>query len=281
MKSLNKTLFFAAIRALPFGGVLTQDNVTGTEAIIDTFQKTANQDIRHLAYILATAFHETGGGMMPVREGFAKSDAAARKKVAKRSYAVSDPVTGQVYYGRGQVQLTWAENYKKMGAILGVPLYEKPDLALEPETSAMIIVEGMTKGLSTKGDFTGKSLSNYFSDTVNDPEGARRIVNGTDKAKLIASYHTAFLDALTKAQADVVPDPVKVEAAKPDKPNLLTDKTTIGTVTAVAGSGIFSAFSHIDSAWAFGAFALSFVMIALGGFLFATGRLQIRRQAGA
>ena len=56
--------------------------------------------------------------------------------------------------------------------------------------------EGMTKGDSMIGDFTGKCLEMYFNNKVDDPINARRIINGTDKARLIAGYHNKFLTAL-------------------------------------------------------------------------------------
>ena len=144
--------------------------------------------------------------MIPVREGFAKSDAQARRIIANRRYGKPDATSngkplheqyGHVYYGRGHVQLTWADNYMRMANILGVPLLKNPDLALDKDISSRILVEGMTRGLSGRGDFTGKSLDDYFSESIDDPIGARRIVNGTDKAGLIATYHKNFLDEIS------------------------------------------------------------------------------------
>ena len=73
------------------------------------------------AYILATAKHETANRLVPVREGMVNFDKAARRiakrmwglKITRLPYYKPDKITGQVYYGRGFVQLTWAENYKK------------------------------------------------------------------------------------------------------------------------------------------------------------------------
>ena len=59
-----------------------------------------------------------------------------------------------------------------------------------------VMFEGMMSGRSFKGDFTGKSLENYFNSSINDPLGARRIINGTDKAQLIADYHNSFLKSI-------------------------------------------------------------------------------------
>jgi putative chitinase len=275
MIKLNSTNLFAYLRNAPFGGRLTQSQIDGVNAIIKEFNRAGGKDARHLAYILATAFHETGGKMQPVREGFAKTDAAARKIVAKYKYGKPD-VNGHVFYGRGHVQLTWAENYKRMGELIGVDLYNAPDMALDKNLSARILVEGMIKGQSGKGDFAGKCVEQYFNATTDDPVGARRIVNGTDKCQLIAGYHKNFLDAI-KAAGDwnIAPD-ITPQEAKADKPNLMKDPATWGTVSAVTGSGIFGAFTAIDSPWAFAAFAV----VALGIFLFATGRLQIARKGG-
>lgn len=281
MNSINLTTFFAYARNLPFGGKLTQQQVDGTTSIIESYQnKSRKKDARHLAYILATAFHETGGRMVPVREGFAKNDRDARKRVSKYRYSLPDPATGHVYYGRGHVQLTWADNYKRMGNILGVDLYSNPDLALDPDISADILVEGMMQGLSKKGDFTGKSVEDYFNATKDDPIGARKIVNGTDKAGLIADYHKAFLSALQAAD-DITPQPrdVKPQDAAPDKPNLLKDPTTLGAATAFAGAGGFSFLDNISTGWHFAALALV-VVAAIGVWLFASGRLQIIRKGG-
>ena len=98
----------------------------------------------------------------------------------------------KIYYGRGDVQLTWYENYELMGKLLNIPLLEQPELALSPEISARIMIEGMTKGASNRGDFTGVSLENYFNATKDDPINARRIINSLDQANKIAGYYDRF-----------------------------------------------------------------------------------------
>lgn len=146
------------------------------------------------AYILATAWHETGGRMQPVREGFAASDAGARQAVAnwaaknkKRNYAAPDPETGQSYYGRGLVQITHRVNYLKLGLRLCIDLETNPDLALSPGIAERILVLGMMAG-----DFTGRKLSEHVEGERMDFVGARKVVNGTDRAELIASYAKDF-----------------------------------------------------------------------------------------
>ena len=86
-----------------------------------------------------------------------------------------------------------------MGKLLNTPLLEKPELALDPEISAKIMIEGMTKGKSNRGDFTGVSLETYFNNKRDDPINARRIINLLDKAELIAGYHYKFLDGIKLA----------------------------------------------------------------------------------
>lgn len=278
---MNKQTFFQYIRRAPFGGRLTQEQVSGVESILSACSRI--KDHRHIAYILATAFHETACRMVPVREGSTATrtatDAQARKAVAGRKYGAADPVTGHVYYGRGHVQLTWAKNYKVMGDLIGEDLYNNPDLALDPLISAWILVEGMSAGVSTKGDFTGHSLEQYFNGAIDDPVGARRIVNGTDKAQLIAGYHKSFLDALEASAEAVQPKDVEPAQAEPDRPNLLTDKTTLGAAGGFIGMGGLSFLDNIDNQWAFAAFFFA-IIAAVGVYLFCSGRLQIVRKGG-
>ena len=142
------------------------------------------------AYMLATAEWETWHTFAPVEE--------AGRGVGKPYGApVAVPLpdgttTHNTYYGRGYVQLTWATNYAKMARLTGADLVGQPDLALDPEIAAVILLEGMKGGL-----FTGVGLPRYFSDAVDDPVGARRIINGTDHAADIAAIHAGFLAGLS------------------------------------------------------------------------------------
>lgn len=281
----DRKTFFTYARRAPFGNRMTQKQVDGLEAILDRWEREFSYlDIRFLAYILATAFHETGGRMQPVREGFASSDAQAAKILKNRIYAAPDERTGKRYYGRGHVQLTWYANYDKMGKLLGLDLVNNPDLALDPEVSTRILFEGMLKGVSGRGDFTGKSLETYFNATTDDPVGARRIINGTDKAQLIAGYHKTFLDALTTAkEAEITgrPDDVPDRAPVADGANLFTDKTMLGVMTAGGGGAAASVFGAINSPYALGAFAIVAMIIAVGLYLAVKGRTEIKKKAGA
>src|SRR5207237_2552895 len=102
------------------------------------------------------------------------------------------------YYGRGFVQLTWSYNYKKAGDIIGVDLVSHPERALELPIATTILFDGMLQGW-----FTGKKLSNYITATSCDYVGARRIINGIDRATAIAGYARSFEAALLAAQTAV------------------------------------------------------------------------------
>lgn len=179
---IDRDRFFARIRANPFGGVMHQGQVDGLNAILDAWESREDMnDRRWLAYMLATAKWETAHTMKPIEE---------IGKGRRRPYGVPT-VDGRVFYGRGYVQLTWATNYAKMAALTGTDLVEHPELALDPKIAAIILFEGMKGGL-----FTGVGLPRYFSDAVDDPVNARRIINGTDRAEEIAAIHHAFLAGL-------------------------------------------------------------------------------------
>lgn len=136
------------------------------------------------AYVLATAYWETAHTMKPVEEAYWVPNAAEWRKKNLRYYP---------WYGRGFVQLTWEPNYKHAEDELGVPLTKKPELALDPGIACEIAVTGMREGW-----FTGKKLSDYITLQRSDFKGARRIINGTDKAQSIADLAKLY-DADLKA----------------------------------------------------------------------------------
>lgn len=127
-----------------------------------------------MAYVLATAYHETAHTMKPVNE---KGSAAYLK--SKKYWP---------YIGRGYVQITWRENYVKAGKVFGVDFVAKPELLLKPEYAAPIIIEGMVEGWFAGDDKGRHKLSRYITLQKSDFKNARRIVNGMDKADLIAGY---------------------------------------------------------------------------------------------
>jgi len=184
---IDRDRFFVKARANPFGGTMKQSQVDGVNAILDGWEKQfVNGDKRWLAYMLATAKWETNSSMQPVREAYFLGEKNGKAEAFRKTLRYYP------FYGRGLPQLTWEDNYRKMGDALGIDLVKNPDRALDPDIAVKIMFEGMTKGM-----FTGVGLSRYFNDTTDDPVNARRIVNGTDKAEEIAEIHYAFWSALT------------------------------------------------------------------------------------
>lgn len=161
----------------PLFGKLTQKQVNGINDIVAAFAEEGLADKRWLAYILATVFHETGQRMQPVKE------------LGGNAYLMAKPY--YPYYGRDLVQTTWLINYERVKQFSSIDVVSNPDLIGQMPLAAKVAVVFMKNGW-----YTGKSLKHYFNDQKSDAINARRIINGKDKAELIAGYYTIFLEAL-------------------------------------------------------------------------------------
>jgi hypothetical protein len=96
------------------------------------------------------------------------------------------------FYGRGLIQITWENNYRRFGAFFGQDFVNNPDLVAELKWAIPIAVGGMT-GVRGCPTFTGRKLSDFGSGNNFDFVGARKTVNGTDKAQLVASESRKWL----------------------------------------------------------------------------------------
>lgn len=200
---MNKK-FFDTIR--PVIGPFQEGTPPRIEFLIQELHK-YGIELPHAAYILATVKLETAHTYLPLRE---------YGRGRGRSYGNPDPITGKTYYGRGYVQLTWKYNYERASKELGVDFVNDPDKVMEPLHAVRILIEGMMEGW-----FTGKDLEDYI-DLIDESDredfleywNARRVVNGTDKANLIAQYAESFEKGLRAIDYD------------PDKPLVGTDEET-------------------------------------------------------
>jgi hypothetical protein len=179
---MDKAKFFSSVRAGILKPTIEPNELSGCEAILDAM---AGTPLSHCAYALATAYHETARTMQPVREAYWLSENWRKNNL--RYYP---------WYGRGYVQLTWEANYKRADEKLGLggTLLANADRAMELPIAAQIMRRGMVEGW-----FTPHTLAKHLPDrlgTVAQFEGARRIINGTDKAHSIAVYAVQFQDAL-------------------------------------------------------------------------------------
>lgn len=179
---INRDFFFFNSKKILFNGKFKQSQVDGLNAILNEWEKNYSvKDDRWLAYMLATAHHETDRRMQPIEEYGKGKGRTYGKNIKMNGTRYND--TANLFYGRGFVQLTWYENYQKAGPKLGLNLIKNPEKTLELSVATKIMFLGMMEGW-----FTGKKLSQYFNSATEDVYNARRIINGTDKANLITDY---------------------------------------------------------------------------------------------
>lgn len=192
---LARSVFYDVIRQRLIH-VLTQQQVNGIETIFDYWEKpqliwsgvTVDNTfwpLSWLAYILATAYHESAHTF---RDDIREADWLSEewRKLHLRYYP---------YYGRGLPQLTWEHNYRVWGLLLNLDLIGTPDLALG-KISVEILIRGMIEGR-----FSGHRLSDYTNSLGGfDALHARHIVNVMDRAVEIEAYYIQFQQALTDAE---------------------------------------------------------------------------------
>lgn len=220
--------FFDHVRR--FFGPLSQPQVDGFMVILNA---TLSLPMKHRAYVLATVFHETAKTMQPIAE---------YGKGKGKPYGKPAGPHGKAYYGRGYVQLTWLANYQKAALATGRDLVANPDLAMDPDIASVILVRGMTEGW-----FTGKKLSDFTSYTA-----MRAIVNGTDKASLIAGHAEVFEDALiAQATADMSIESTRPEDVSKKSENVNT--TPSATLAKGVGAIVVAAVMAL-LAWVMGVF---------------------------
>jgi murein DD-endopeptidase MepM/ murein hydrolase activator NlpD len=148
---------------------LTRDQ--SVELLVRTALEYGVTDRRQIAYILATAEHET--------DSFNTSrEYDGPGQAIRKGYG-----GGENYYGRGYVQVTHDRNYDQMATTLGDPrIRTNPDIvAQEANLGAQTTVVGMARGL-----YTGVGLDRFINPQSADYTAARGVVNGTDSDAKIA-----------------------------------------------------------------------------------------------
>lgn len=196
---INRKFLFDQIRLTLFDGRLSTGQVSGITHMLDEWDKEhAAKDDRWLAYALGTVHHETGRSMTPIDEAggpryfFEMYDPQGSRPQVARRLGNTTAGDGVRYHGRGLVQLTGRGNYQIWEGKLVRPLVENPDLALDPNIASTILFVGMGEG-----SFTGRKFSDFFSGSNADWRNARRIINGVDKADLVASYALKYYSAIS------------------------------------------------------------------------------------
>jgi putative chitinase len=179
-------------------GKLSPKQMTGLSTLLGFLANDTevNTQPRWIAYMLATVKHEVGDTWHPIRE-------YGNNAYFIRRYWSNEKVRMQLgnlreddawaYCGRGYVQVTGRRNYRTFAGLTGVDLVANPDKALEPSVSYFILSHGMRHG-----KFTGRYLGEFLDERKHDFLNARRCVNGTDRAGMIADYATMIERMLTE-----------------------------------------------------------------------------------
>ncbi|QIG73269.1 lysozyme-like protein [Rhizobium phage RHph_N17] len=226
---MDRKAFFDNIRKTIFNGSLTTSQVKGIDALLDACALEQVADGRHVAYVLATPMIETGGTYLTKQEslnyspeglrgtfGIARISAGQAQALGRTpKHAADQQAIANIVYGgnwgkenlgnvrandgwdfrgRGLCQITGRANYEKFAKLLGLPLDTNPDLAMQVDIAAKIMVVGMRDGL-----FTGRKLGNYFTPVKSDWVNARQIINRFDRAEDIANYGRKFFSCISSS----------------------------------------------------------------------------------
>lgn len=190
----------------------TEDALTTLlrEIEVDAAFKDAPAEV---AYVLATVWHETWQPKRNIRfapcleyyggskqdeyfEGCYGCDTKKGKKLGNLNKG-----DGAAYRGRGYVQITGRDNYLRLSKRLGEGdfLIKCPWAAAVNPYAYKILSVGMREGL-----FTGKKLADYRQKGGGyDFVGARAIVNGKDKADVIAGHARQVYSLLVRQEKEV------------------------------------------------------------------------------
>ena len=179
-------------------GVLSSKRAASIERLVATMSADpAWLTVQHAAYGIATAHHETARTFEPIAEYADGWDYDVTRNPRKaRALGNTEPGDGPRFKGRGFVQLTGRGNYRRAGQLLGIDLEAAPERMLEWDPSYAVMTAGMYgRGLT----FTGRKLEDFDRGAGLDYVGARRIINGTDRAELIAGHARKYEACLLAA----------------------------------------------------------------------------------
>lgn len=176
--------------------------------IVKTCLEEGVTDHGQIAHVLGQCEHET-------HFIYAKELNCARQ-AARYGYQ-----GGSKYCGRGYIQITHLDNYRKFGKILGQDFINNPDAVKDPTIAAKIAVIGCRDGLFRRSH----TLKRYCKNGTNDFYNGRRIVNGFVKSQANS--------VKTKSEKWLAQVPNLVNGAEPD---LSATPTNTGATTGATNS---------------------------------------------
>ncbi len=181
--AIDRVKFYQELRNKKLFKTLTQLQVDSIDAILNECELQGVDDIRQVAYILATPYHECYNPKKPETRLTPITEYGSKAYLEGKKY--------YPYIGRGFSGLTWEDNYRKEGKRLNLDLVNSPDLILDIPVAANSHVWCLTHGT-----YTGKKISDYINDKKCDFVNSRRVINGKDKAEEIAAIAQKFLTCL-------------------------------------------------------------------------------------
>ena len=214
---IDTDVLLSTINKSRFRNRMNDSQKAGIVRLLRAWDRFGNGLDTGFCYIGATSYWETGQRMQPVLETFAETRAqgAARLQRAFNKGQLTWVKTpywnlknGHHWIGGGDVQLTHEYNYRGplRNAVLkrfDKDIYTDPNLVLDPDISAFILIEGVMIGDTAKADFTSHNLEKYINETKTDYHNARKTVNPGDRSSYaeIAAIAGDFHEALGKARA--------------------------------------------------------------------------------
>lgn len=230
---MNRETFFRALRSsVLYSGGLPQTAVSALDLFLDATDG-KGYPVEHVAYAMATAYHEVGKDLVPRRESLnysidglisnfgrhrisiEQARTLGRKpgetsvpinrqmKIAniiyggewgRKNLGNTEPDDGWVFRGGGYPQATGRANFARLAMLTKVPLLASPERIVEPAVAVIATIEAMTVGLYTGKGFSDYNLPGQFA-------AARAIINDDVKknGEKIAGHARAFLAALKLA----------------------------------------------------------------------------------
>lgn len=151
--------------------------------LIDTMAKYQINTPARICAFLAQVAHESGSFnyLEEIASGSAYDTGALAKRLGNTP---EDDGDGEKYKGRGLIQITGTDNYKKVGEALGINFFENPELLEDPKWATMSAGwfwdSRRLNLLADVGDFRGITVKinggvNGFLDRVKRWEEAKRV----------------------------------------------------------------------------------------------------------